>query len=128
MIVDLVLDIWNLITKIYRSPESEQKKSDLNKAMTEQVPHMLKLVEIILEANNKLKQTGFFVGDSVTLADIYLISFYDWLHEHKDSVLSKLQALKEHEERIKSLPKIAEHLKKHSNQPINRFYSSPIRK
>lgn len=115
MIVDQVLDIWNLITKIYRSPESEQKKSDLNKAMTEQVPHMLKLLENILEAN----KTGFFIGDSVTLADIYLISFYDWLHEHKDSVLSKLQALKEHEERIKSLPRIAEHLKNHANQPVN---------
>ena len=114
MIIDQVLDIWNSLLKVYVTPESEEKKTNLSKAMNEQVPHMLKLVQNILEAN----KTGYFVGDSVTVADVYVVNFYDWLREHKESVLSKLPALKRHEEKIRALPKIAEHLKKHANQRL----------
>lgn len=78
--------------------------------MRDKVPHYLKLIQNILEANKQ--ENGFLVGDSLTLADIVLMNEYEWLREHKRRILENFPSLKQHDERIRNIPKIAEHLKK----------------
>lgn len=115
MIGEQVVDAFNSLILIYRASysksESEEKtKKDLEEAMRDKVPANLKLIEKILEANKQ--GNGFLVGDALTLGDLQLVMFYDWLRESKSEVLGKVPLLKQHEEKIKAIPKVAEHLKK----------------
>ena len=47
-----------------------------------------------------------------------LINFYDWLRHYKNDIVSKLPSLKEHDEKIRNIPSIAEQLKRNLNVPL----------
>lgn len=113
MIVEQATDLLNLLLETHKKPESEQKRKELEEALSLKVPQGLKLIQNILETNPN--KSGFLVGDSLTYADVHLMNFYDWLLERKDKILEDLQALKHHDEKIRSVPKIAEHLQKDKN-------------
>ena len=55
------------------------------------------------------------VGDELTWADLGLINFYDWLRQSKTNILAKLTALKEHDEKIRSIPSVAEQQKRNAH-------------
>ena len=111
MIGEEIVDLFTTLYTIYRKKDSEEKSKELEEAFKEKVQNGLKLIQNLLEAN----KSGYLVGDSITLVDIQLINFYDWLRERKNEVLEKLPALKKHEELIKSHPKVAELAKKSEN-------------
>lgn len=98
-----------------------ERKNELDEAMREKVPTSLRLIENILKANKHGK--GFLVGDSLTLADLVLIYFYGWLSERKGEVMAELELLREHDEKIRNIPKIAEHLRKNENVRFSKFFS-----
>ena len=58
------------------------------------------------------------VGNDVTYSDLALILSYDWLRDRKEDVLAKLPGLKDHETRIRAIPRVAEHLKKCENDRL----------
>ena len=108
MIGEEIVDLFTVLFSIYRKKDTEEKSKKLEEAFKERVPSGLKLIQNLLEAY----KSGYLVGDSITLVDIQLINFYDWLRERKNQVLEKFPALKKHEELIRSHPKLVEHLKK----------------
>jgi len=111
MIVDELSDVLNLLTSIYKIPEGEDRIKALNKITGETIPNMLKFIENLLVKN----ENGFLVGDSLTFADLHLINTIEWLGDYKENILSKLDVLKEYDQRIRSLPKIAQHIKESSH-------------
>lgn len=113
MICEQIVDLFNMLVVIYRKQDSEEKTKELDEAIRQKVPPGLKLIQNLLEANTNGK--GYLVGDSLTLADVQLVNFYDWLRARKGEVLDQLPALKRHDEFIHSLPKLGEHLKKNAN-------------
>lgn len=116
MIIEQIIDTFNLLISIYRKQDSEEKKKEVDEAMNNKVPQNLKLIQNILEANKD--GHGYLVGNSLTYADVYLMNFYDWLRESKGPILDKLPALKQHDEKIRHEPIIAEHLKKNANMRL----------
>ena len=56
--------------------------------------------------------TGYLVGDSLTVADLFLFTLLDTLNERKDKVLIIYPNLKRLDERIRNNPRIAEWLRK----------------
>ena len=118
----------------------DEKKSAWASLLNETLPHQLKLVQNILQANSSKKgflvcleiKNFFFnwlqnqlkkikVGDELTWADLALINFYDWLRQSKTNILAKLPSLKEHDEKIRSIPSVAEQQKRNANVPLTAF-------
>jgi glutathione S-transferase len=112
MINEQVADILNLLLSFYfpifkKVADSEDKKVGLNKALDETVPNMLKQVEELFEANQKeTSNSGFVVGDRLSLADIKLVNIYDWFNDKKDHILNKVPLLKEHVNTVRNHPKL----------------------
>ena len=110
MIGEEIVDLYTTLIVIYRKKDCEEKARELDEAIREKVPIGLKLIQSLLEANRNL----YLVGDEITLADIQLINFYDWLRNRKNEVLDKLPSLKKHDEFIRTLPKVSDYLKRNA--------------
>ena len=59
MIVDHIVDIRQLVISTLQIKNAEEKKENWNKIISETVPHMLKMIQTILDANTAKK--GFLV-------------------------------------------------------------------
>lgn len=108
MIGEQMRDMHQIVYKIYSKPSGPEKEAELAEAMGVHIPHTLKLVQNILDANKS--KSGFLVGNSLTYADLYVIYFHEWLHTWKDEVLTKLPSLKAHDVKIRNCPGVKEHL------------------
>jgi len=140
MIGESVSDLYNMIAPIYSDiyflphTDLEHKKKQLEENLEEKVPAYLKLIQAIYEENNKRDEEdqdvdteyydGFLVGESLTLADLQLVNFYDWLRDKRDSILAKLPALKRHYEFMRDQPIIGDFLKIRSNVKVTLFFDS----
>jgi glutathione S-transferase len=81
----------------------------LGKALDEAVPNMLKQAEKLFEVNQtETSNSWFLVGDRVSLADIRLVSIYDWFRDKREDILDKVPLLKEHYPRVREHPKLKE--------------------
>jgi glutathione S-transferase len=110
MINEQIVDTFNNLVLIYRKKDSDEKAEELNKALSEAVPNSLKMIEKLLQENNQEHNNGFLVGDSLTYADLKLISFYDWLRERREKILDQFSFLKEHNQMVRNLPRIKDFL------------------
>lgn len=122
MIVEEVVDVLFFLTAIYkRSGEmDEARKKEMEENVRKRITETLTYLENILEANKQ--GNGYLVGDSVSIADVVLINFYDWLRQSKSEYLDKMTLLKQHKEKIESIPKIAEHLKKNADVKLTSIF------
>ena len=59
MIVDHIIDIRQIVITTLQNKNAEEKKENWNKIISETVPHMLKMIQTILDANTAKK--GFLV-------------------------------------------------------------------
>lgn len=117
MIIEQIRDMFDILIVIYfkKFDDENEKKKELAAAIRDKIVPSLKLIEAnVLGLNDKSGGNGFLVGDAMSLADVALINFYDWLRESKSEVLENVPLLKLHEEKIKGIPKISEHLKKNA--------------
>lgn len=125
MIVDQIIDTQNVLMRIYQEFDKKPEKLDeaLKKATSEIVPANLMGIEKLLAKNNNEKKNGtangFLVGASLTYADLHMILFYDILREEKKSVLAKLDLLRAHDEKIRNIPAVAEHIKKNAHVKVS---------
>ena len=119
MVVEQIRDILDALIFMYRKPSSDEKKADIESFFKDEVrgfPAKFTDLQNFLEANKE--GNGYLVGNSLTYADIILVVVYDWLFARRASILDKYPLMKQHEEKIKSLPKIGEHLKKYANDQL----------
>lgn len=118
MIYEQVNDMFQNLIFIYKIRNEQVKQIDLENALKNTIPRNLKLIQNILEKN----PSGFLVGDSATYADIFLMNFYEWLRDEKNNILANLPFLKQHDEKIRSIPQISRHLNKHLNSKLSRLF------
>lgn len=64
------------------------------------------------ESKLKKTNTGYLVGSTLTWADLYLSSILDNLGNRYDRVLEKFPEIVKLDKMVKSLPRIAQYLKK----------------
>lgn len=143
MIVECLTDLWEMLYPICKymngydgtdpygkekvddatmKKVSDEKKKQLEEALGQNGPvhKSLGYIQNLLEANRN--GNGFLVGDSITYADVHLMNFYDWTSYKKMELLDSLPLLKEHNEKMRNHPRIAEHLKKFSNVKTSTFF------
>ena len=118
MIGEQIVDVFNTILPIYRKPDSAEKKRELEEALRDRVPAGLKMIEDLV----KEEKSGFLVGNQISLVDVQIINFYDWLRDRKGEILAQLPLLKKHDEFIRSQPKIAEQLKSSAGVRLARLF------
>jgi len=110
MIVDCIDDIYNPTLRIYWEKDPPKKQELLDTFNKDTLPRLLGLLEKLLKQNKN--GDGYFIGDSLTWADLSFADFVVWLGSINISVpfndLPKLKALKD---RVESLPKIAAWIK-----------------
>lgn len=122
MIVEQIVDMLNTFVGVYSIKDKDELEKKLEETLTEYVPKNLKLIQNILEANKQ--GNGFLVGDSLSYADVELMVFYDTLRARKVDILEKLPILKQHNEKIRSLPKVAEHLQKNAHVHLSYLFAN----
>jgi len=117
MIVDCIVDMTNPMDAIYHE-EDEKKRDEMIKKYAEGnlKTHMANLQKL-LEANNG--GNGFFVGDSITWADLAWLGVINWIYFLKFGPLvesfPKLAALRG---RVEANPRIAEWIRKRPKYDI----------
>jgi len=113
MIVDCIEDALKPVGVFARQEQDPTRKAQLKKTyIEEQLPVFLDKLEALLVANNGGK--GYFVGDKLTWADLYLIRAYgNWqMMAGLESPFLKHQKLNELYKRATSQPKIADYMAK----------------
>jgi glutathione S-transferase len=117
MIVECIDDLHKP-TMFILFEKDEAKKAELTKAFTdEKLASSLKMLENILKENNG--GDSYFIGDSMTWADIAFIDFCSWLGALKLPVpLNDSPQLKALKERVEKSPKISEWIAKRPDSPI----------
>jgi len=119
MTVDCIQDSINPIPQFFHHEQDPVKKAEMKKKyIEEQLPVFLTKLEALLVANNS--GNSFFVGDSLTWADLYLIRGFAALNlmagvQEPFANHLKLKALYE---RVTQLPKIAAYIAK---LPVTEF-------
>jgi glutathione S-transferase len=116
MLAEQVRDCVDSLINLYRKPSSDEKKSEIEKffADTEKgFPSKFSPIQNQLAANKD--GNGFLVGNSLTYADILLVTCLDWLFSRRASILSQHPLIQQHEQKMLSLPVIGDHLKKYAN-------------
>jgi glutathione S-transferase len=112
MINEQSVDIFNALLPGYvaaymKSADLDFRKSELEKTLSETAPEKLKQIEVLFAANQKeSSNSGFLVGDSLTYADLKLVSTYDWFRDRRDEILDKVPLLKEHFNTVRNHPKL----------------------
>lgn len=108
MYADQITDMVNDMVAIHHETDEARKKALEEKMQNEKMPSYMKSLEVRLAKNG----TGYFVGDSLTWVDLYLSIVLEWLRDKKDALLAHFAQVKAHDERVRSLPKIAEWIAK----------------
>ncbi|XP_033127417.1 S-crystallin SL11-like [Anneissia japonica] len=103
-------DLEKPLTDWYHAKD-ETKKAELKKELYEQkAPTLLKILEKQLSLNNE--GSGWFVGESITLADISFFDWVGWLTFGNPDVLADYPKLKGLHGRVKAYEPIAAWLAK----------------
>ena len=105
MIKWLICDLLTEMFKTLVGKNEQEKKDGKKKLIEETLPRMFKCFEEKLVKTN----TGYLVGNNMTMADIYLIATLEKLGEDKEEALGK---------RVISHPKIADWITKRPNTPM----------
>ena len=114
-VLDLATDITMKMQPALREPDPEQRKLKREELSREILPRWLGFLENLLEENGN---TGFFVGDSLTVADLAAWRLCGWIRGGIIDGIPQTQLdahpqLLEHHLRIGGIPKIDEWMKKH---------------
>ena len=113
-VIDLATDITGKIrpSLIEKNPE---KRMEMRRELVETVlPNWLGFMETLLEKNGK---TGYFVDDSLTVADLAAWRLCGWISSGiidgiPETILDAFPLLNAHQNHISNLPKVAEWLEK----------------
>ena len=114
-VLDLATDITMKMQPALREPDPEQRKLKREELSREILPRWLGFLENLLEENGN---TGFFVGDSLTVADLAAWRLCSWIRGGIIDGIPQTQLdahpqLLEHHLRIGGIPKIDKWMKKH---------------
>ena len=115
-VVDTIVDIRTAFIPIRRE-EDEAKKAELTKKfIAEDLPKHLQNLETLA----KLYGNGgaFFVGNSLTWADLFFYDLAETILGIDGTVLDKYQWLKNNRAEVEKQPKIAEYLKNRPKTPF----------
>ena len=110
-LVDVVVDGWldvhvNTFAKYLFSPEYNSKKGEIKEALK----NWLGMMQKLLQKNNG--GNGYFVGDSLTLADFYAFNFLNnYVKAAASDVLDTLPVLKNYLSRLLAHPKLDAYIK-----------------
>jgi len=119
MIIHCAEDVIMKLAAIYLEQDAEKKANLLKKFNDEELPQFCGYFEKMLKQNSDGQ--GFFVGDSLTWADLHLFhlltSFIPLLDVNKD-YLSSYPDLKALTERVGKNPKIAAWIAKRPETPF----------
>ncbi|KAK3099584.1 hypothetical protein FSP39_006553 [Pinctada imbricata] len=87
--------------------KDETRKAELEKAFHEEtVPKFLKLFEGILKTNG----TGYFVGNTLTIADLAVYDVFEILIQKKEDILSEFPLLAKSRKTVESAPGVQKYL------------------
>ena len=113
-VIDLATDITLRIRPALKEKDSEKSKEMRRELVETVLPHWLGFLETLLEKNGK---TGYFVDDSLTVADLAAWRLCGWISGGvidgiPETILNNFPLLNEHQNQISKLPKVAEWLGK----------------
>lgn len=113
-IADCLQDIFNDMVKIKFAPEGAKEIAEKNYEKT--CSRLLPFLEELLISNHD--GDGFFVGDSMTLADLHCFVALESPLKLNSELLKNQPKLTALRKRVEESPKIAEYLKK---RPVTDF-------
>lgn len=117
MIVECGEDTLKPMLGFMFEKDENRKAENKKKYIEEQLPQFLAGLEKILKQNND--GNGFFVGDSVTWADLNVLNMGDWLKViGADGQLANHEKLNALIQRVKAVPAVAEWLAKRPETPF----------
>lgn len=110
MVVEQLIDFQNAFIKAHFE-QDETKKKELNeKLANEVVPQNLQFLEKILQSNKS--GSDWYVGDSITLADIVAFNIWGWVRDKIAPALEKFPLVKANDEKVGNLSQITEWIAK----------------
>lgn len=98
-----------------RMEQDETRKEEITKKFNEEtLPLNLALFEKKLNAS----KSGYLSPSGLTWPDLHLMNVVEWFDQTQMGIVDKFVVVKEHYERVRSLPKIAEWIVKRPKTEI----------
>jgi len=113
MYADQITDLSNEYAKTVFEKDEEKKKELTDKLTTETIPKNFTFFETKLAKTN----SGYLTSE-LSWVDLYLGVLFDWMGEKKVEPLKHFPKLKEHNDKILSIPKLAEWIAKRPDTPM----------
>jgi len=113
-VIDLATDITNQMQPALRE-NNPKLRTEMRRELSNNIlPSWLGFLEILLQDNG---DTGFFVGDSLSVADLAVWRLCAWISEGiiddlSVNLLDEFPLLTVHQSQISNLPKVVEWIKK----------------
>ena len=103
MIVHQIVNLFDYFAFIDKYETSEEKRQEEYKTFTnESIPNYLEKLESFVQE----RDTQYLVTDSITYADICLVSFFDNFGSKKDTLFYPYKSIKRIDEEVCSMPQI----------------------
>lgn len=115
-VADTTSDLLNKVGSIIWYQEGDEKKRNLDAFFANDLPKHLNNLEILAKAYSE--GGPFFVGNNLTMADLYVYDVLENVLEIDANVLDKYSWLKANREEVAKNPKIAEYLKNRPKTPF----------
>ena len=98
-----------------RMEQEETRRIEITKKFNEQtIPHYLGL----FEKKIKESKSGYLAASGLTWADLHLMNVVEWFDEAQVEILGKFQLVKEHYDKVRALPAIADWIRKRPKTEI----------
>lgn len=115
-VADTTSDLLNKVGSIIWYQEGDEKKRNLDAFFANDLPKHLNNLEILAKAYSE--GGPFFVGNNLTMADLYVYDVLENVLEIDANVLDKYSWLKANRDEVAKNPKIAEYLKNRPKTPF----------
>ncbi|GFR73993.1 glutathione S-transferase [Elysia marginata] len=112
-VVCLVEDFFGAFFRAFKEKDETRKAELLKAYRDEEAPKYMGMFEKLLQN----KPSGYFVGDTATLADIFVFEFMWSFNARNPGILDNYPALVAHQEKVGSIPRIKAYLaaRKHTD-------------
>lgn len=105
---DQVMDLQEDLIRTRMEQDEKRKEEIVVKFNHDTIPHNLEL----FERNLTKSKSGFLFPSGLTWPDLHLMNVIEWFDEPQQAILERYPLVKEHYERVRALPRIADWISK----------------
>ncbi|KAI0983909.1 hypothetical protein GJ496_009879 [Pomphorhynchus laevis] len=111
VVVDTVADILNYYFDVIYHLTEEEKITQMPILRDQRIPEAINNFKKLMNMYNPSGKTPYFIGDQLSLADLYVFNSLEHLSTVNPTVIEECEVIKKNRDAVASIPTIVEYMK-----------------